>query len=113
MAKTLGFWESFQWSIWKVKAFFGDKDAGIHADSLTEVVAGSTEADREINTIVDSENVAGPRIPFFSDLADAVQNSVKGVGGILKNLPMYVMIAIVFVGIYLVLMGKQGKKVVG
>lgn len=107
----MGFWESFQWSLWKIQAFFGDEDAAVHAASLQEVVLGTTEIDREINRIVDSEKVAGPRIPFFSDLKDTLENAMKGIGGLAKNLPIYVLIALLFMGAYLLLMGRKGKSV--
>ena len=107
----MGFWERVQWGVWKVQAFFGDEDAAVHADSLAEVVEGKTAVDREINTIVNSEVVEGPRIPIFSDLKDALTGAIGGIGGLLKGLPYFFLIALVFVGIYLVLMGRKGAKV--
>lgn len=108
----MSFMERVQWGIWKVQAFFGNEDAGIHADSLNEVVEGKTAIDREINVIVDSQKVEGPRIPIFSDLKDALIGAIGGIGGVLKNLPYFLLVALVFVGIYLVLMGRKGAKVV-
>ena len=108
----MSFWERIQWGVWKVQAFFGDEDAGIHANSLAEVVKGETAVDREINTIVDSQRVEGPRIPIFSDLKDALTGAITGIGGLLKGLPYFLLIALVFVGIYLVLMGRKGAKVI-
>lgn len=108
----MNFWERVQWGVWKVQAFFGDEDAAIHADSLNEVVEGKTAVDREINTIVNSEKVEGPRIPIFSDLKDALEGALAGIGGVLKNLPYFLLVALVFIGIYLVLMGRKGAKVV-
>ena len=107
----MGFWERVQWAAWKVKAFFGDEDAAIHATSLAEVVEGRTKVDREINVIVDSQKVLGPRIPIFSDLADTFASLIKGLGGVFKNLPIFILIIIIFVGGYLILMGRKGKSV--
>jgi hypothetical protein len=107
----MSFWERIQWSAWKVQAFFGDEDAAIHADSLAEVTKGATAVDREINQIVDSQEVAGPRIPIFSDLKDALVGAVSGLKTVLQNLPLLIGIVIAIVGGYILLMGWKGKKI--
>ena len=108
----MGFWERVQWGIWKVQAFFGNEDAAIHADSLEQVVLANTPIDREINTIVDSEVVEGPRVPIFSDMKDALENTFKGISGLTKNLPLYILLIIVFLGVYVLLMGRKGKAII-
>ena len=108
-ASNFGEW--LQLAVWDIKALFGDQDAKSHAEALREVNAQATPLDREIYRVVESEVVEGPRIPIFSDLADTLGNSIKGIGGLVKNIPIYFLVALLFVGGYLLLMGKQGKKV--
>ena len=50
-------------------------------------------------------------IPVVSDLVSAGKGIVSGVTDTIKNLPLYVFIAIGFIGVYLILMGRKGKSV--
>lgn len=105
------FWEWVQYTVWDVRGRLGDADADAHAQALWDVTHSEDPGDREINRIVDSQIVTGPRIPFFSDLADTLMATIKGVGGVAKLLPYIVVAAIAFLGVYLVLMGRKGKAV--
>ena len=83
----------------EVKAVLGDKDAQIHFDSLQEVNARKTKIDQQIFQIVESEKVAGPRIPFFSDVVDGIGGAFSGVGKLVKFLGKYSVVLIVLAGI--------------
>lgn len=109
-ASNLGEW--LQLAAWDIAAIFGDRDAASHAAALREVNSQATPTDRYIYNVVESEIVEGPKIPIFSDLKDMLGDTIEGVGGLVKNLPLMIFAVIAFLGIYLILLGKKGKVII-
>lgn len=90
--RQMGFWESFIWSV---------KTNILGMESVTtNPVSGETET------------VEKMKIPIVTDAIDTVGKAVRGVGNTLKNLPIYLFVAVAFLGVYLVLMGRKGKSVI-
>lgn len=77
---NIGEW--LQLATWDVKAFFGDKDARSHADSLRAVNAQATEEDRYIYNAVQNAKIKHTGI--IGAIHDAAQGLGKGVEGLFK-----------------------------
>lgn len=72
----------------------------------------------DINPVT-GEKMVPTKLPIISDIADGakvvvtdIKDALSGVGGVFKNLPTYLFVIIAFLGVYLLLMGNKGKKVI-
>ena len=91
--RDMGVLESAWWSFRKF--FLGQSNA-----TTTNPVTGAEETVEPI------------KIPIVGEFATGIGNVFKGVGDTFKQLPKMLLVAVVFIGIYLVLMGRKGRTVI-
>lgn len=111
----MSFGEWLQRSIWKVQAFFGDKDAAIHVESLDAVNSQKTEVDRIIYQTVEQEKIKHTGLLGVMDaVGDTVRGFTKGVTNILgfslKNIQWIILLIVVGYFGWLFVNIKKGAK---
>lgn len=90
--------------------------------SVVDAITGREMADNILPTPIvvkdsatgETELVWAPKefkVPIVSDFVTATEGAIKGVGSTLKNLPLYFLVALLFLGAYLILMGRKGKAI--
>ena len=100
----MNFWESLQYASWKIQAFFGNKDAGIHADSLKTVTSATSGMDKQINDTINAYKIKHTGI--LGDLQTFGNNLVNAI----KALPwIIVAVGAVLLFIYLYPLAKRSK----
>lgn len=67
----------------------------------------TVEWEQPVHTWGETFEIYTSEVPVIGD----VRNALKGIGDSLKNLPKYIWVILIFLGIYLILMGRRGKSI--
>ena len=111
----MSFGEWLQRTSWKIQAFFGDKDAAIHVESLDAVNRQKTAVDRAIYNAVESQEIKHTGfLGVLDSVGDTVRGFAKGVTNILgfslKNIQWIILLVVVGYFGWLFVNIKKGAK---